>query len=96
MKASVPPPLFYLADSTGTTAATPGTTGRRQPVKNWAKIPPTCQIVLIQEFQQIAGGWVDDVMPDGSGIWLRCKDDGQRRFFLREEGVSAVRVLESC
>jgi hypothetical protein len=30
-------------------------------------------------------------MPDGSGIWMFCSDDGQRRFFLREKGLYAVR-----
>ena len=63
----------------------------RQPVRDWSRIPRSTQIALVHGYQPVAAGWIDDVMPDGSGIWMFCSDDGQRRFFLREEGLYAVR-----
>jgi hypothetical protein len=64
---------------------------------NWARIPRRTQIALIRECQRIASGWVDDVMPDGSGLWLIRKDDGERRFFLKEDAITAVRLQgEPC
>lgn len=64
----------------------------KQPVMNWGRIQRGTEIALIQDFQRIASGWVDDVMPDGSGLWLIQKDDGERRFFLKVDGITAVRL----
>ena len=64
----------------------------KQPVMNWGKIQRGRQIELIQDCQRIASGWVDDVMPDGSGLWLIQQDDGERRFFLKVDGITAVRL----
>ena len=75
-----------------TTRRSGGSSHGKQPVMNWARIQRGTQIALIQDCQRIASGWVDDVMPDGSGLWLIQKDDGERRFFLKVDGMTAVRL----
>lgn len=68
---------------------------REQAAPDWARIPKRSQIALFRNRQQIASGWIDDVMPDGSGLWLIREDNGERKYFIQEEGLSAVRLREN-
>lgn len=60
--------------------------------KGWEYFLPGDEVVI--DFGGVMAGLVDDVMPDGSGVWVCVDGVGRRLFGVEEDAeITAVRKI---
>lgn len=59
-------------------------------INNWTCLRSGAAVQILAEDEKLTTGQIDEVMPDGSLLWVVCDNDGLRRIFLKADGYRVL------